>query len=95
VPGLCLMWLPQTLLVLWSLTGIPLPIPLVVLAAMSSEVCMISFRSVNHKSARLNSGISKPRFHVVRPDLLSWAIPYKNSLRTSCVWKNSLQMFLD
>jgi len=41
VPGLCLMWLPQSLLVLWTLTGTPLPVTLVILAAISSEVCIV------------------------------------------------------
>ncbi|XP_023715830.1 visual pigment-like receptor peropsin [Cryptotermes secundus] len=41
VPGLCLMWLPHSLLVLWSLTGIPLPVPLVILATMSSEASAV------------------------------------------------------
>ncbi|XP_069688371.1 visual pigment-like receptor peropsin [Periplaneta americana] len=41
VPGLYLMWLPQALLVLWTLTGLPPPTALIVLAPMSSEASAV------------------------------------------------------
>jgi hypothetical protein len=93
VPGLCLTWLPQSLLVLSTLTGITLPTVLVALAAVSSEVGFWHFTFLTLKCKGIISASLRHNFML--SDLLPNNSTCMNKMFSKCFLIKYLRMPTD